>query len=103
MEQSISSQEGNASLDNDMREWSDETSVKCESRERSSRHASCIDGSATCITTEHSPELQNSINTKQAYHLQNRKTLVQLNIFFYLPHFKRKTTAAFELPVSEKG
>ena len=45
----------------------------------------------TCIATEHSPELQRSIPTKQAHHLQNRKrnqTLVHL-IFFY-SHFKKK-------------
>ena len=99
--------EKNASLDNKEPEWSDErlSSKKKKKKKRkkerkekkvrvprewSSRQAACIDGWAT--------DLQKSIPTNQAHHLQNRhrnKTLVHLTIFPLLwAHLKKKRKKA---------
>ena len=61
-EQSISRWRKHASLDNKVRECSDERLSSTFRREWSPRQTVCIDGWATCFTTERLPELQQSIH-----------------------------------------
>ena len=78
-------------------------------REWSSRQAACIDGLATCIATEHSPELQKSTQTIKSTPIFTEPTkefkccsfyFFTLLVFFFK---KKKEKAAFELPGSKKG